>query len=223
MNTAYSYHLFYIIPNYKHVCTCQQSTLLSLSPFDYCLEFSNIFDSCRIYSVTWSHFYFWPWYYRNNSGPFQTSNSHVPNSMQMSKSYCLSQFALNSAHEKFDVWNGPQWLLCTAVTIQLTEINIITRSTIFAVTRDATRGKEKHWESKIGGRGGWCSNKQNRVRQVADCEHALFIHFLQYGWRAIDLASRPVNVNRTKLFWNEAEPDLKNGVSEKALHVLLPA
>jgi hypothetical protein len=33
--------------------------------------------------------------------------SHVPNVMQMSKTYCLSSFALDSAHVRCDVWTRP--------------------------------------------------------------------------------------------------------------------
>ena len=38
---------------------------------------------------------------RGALGPFQTSNL-----MQMRKIYCCRSFALDSAHEKFDIWNG---------------------------------------------------------------------------------------------------------------------
>ena len=34
--------------------------------------------------------------------------SHVPNLMLMSKFYCSTSFALDSAHVKFDVWPGPK-------------------------------------------------------------------------------------------------------------------
>ena len=34
---------------------------------------------------------------------FKRRTLHVPNLMQMSKFYCSTSFALDSAHEKFDV------------------------------------------------------------------------------------------------------------------------
>ena len=37
-----------------------------------------------------------------------SKNFHVPNLMQMRKIYCFHSFALDSAHVKFDVWNGPK-------------------------------------------------------------------------------------------------------------------
>ena len=33
---------------------------------------------------------------------------HVPNLMEMRKIYCFRSFALDSAHVKFDVYNGPK-------------------------------------------------------------------------------------------------------------------
>ena len=33
---------------------------------------------------------------------------HVPDLMQMRKIYWFRSFALDSAHVKFDVWNGPK-------------------------------------------------------------------------------------------------------------------
>ena len=38
---------------------------------------------------------------------FKRRTLHVPNLMQMRKIYCFRSFALDSAHEKFDVWTGP--------------------------------------------------------------------------------------------------------------------
>ena len=38
---------------------------------------------------------------------FKGRTLHVPNLMQMRKMYCFRSFALDSAHVKFDVWNGP--------------------------------------------------------------------------------------------------------------------
>ena len=41
---------------------------------------------------------------------FKRRTLHVPNLMQMRKIYCFRSFALDSAHVKFDVWNGPEVL-----------------------------------------------------------------------------------------------------------------
>ena len=38
---------------------------------------------------------------------FKRRTLHVPNLMQMSENNRFFSFALDSAHEKFDVWNGP--------------------------------------------------------------------------------------------------------------------
>ena len=40
---------------------------------------------------------------------FKRRTLHVPNLMQMRKIYCFRWFALDSAHIKFDVWNGPHF------------------------------------------------------------------------------------------------------------------
>ena len=46
---------------------------------------------------------------------FKRRTFHVPNLMQMRKIYCCRSFALDSAHVKFDVWNGPK-SLCLALS-----------------------------------------------------------------------------------------------------------
>jgi hypothetical protein len=49
--------------------------------------------------------FFFP--YKLSKARFRGRISHVPNAMQMSKTYCLSSFALNSAHVRCDVWTRP--------------------------------------------------------------------------------------------------------------------
>ena len=39
---------------------------------------------------------------------FKRRTLHVPNLMQMSEDNRFFSFALDSAHDKFDVWNGPK-------------------------------------------------------------------------------------------------------------------
>ena len=54
-------------------------------------------------------FFFPIWKFREQitEARFKRRTLHVPNLMQMRKIYCFRSFALDSAHEKFDVWTGP--------------------------------------------------------------------------------------------------------------------
>ena len=45
--------------------------------------------------------------YDSTYARFKRRTLHVPNLMQMSENNRFSSFALDSAHVKFDVWNGP--------------------------------------------------------------------------------------------------------------------
>ena len=47
-------------------------------------------------------------YSETSKARFKRRTLHVPNLMQMRKIYCFRSFALDSAHEKFDVRTGPQ-------------------------------------------------------------------------------------------------------------------
>ena len=59
-------------------------------------------------------------------------------------------------------------------------------------------------------------------KYAKQARNTLFLfHWLQYGWRALELALRPVYVNPKKLLGKGRDRDLKNEVSEKALAVEL--
>ena len=48
---------------------------------------------------------------------------HVPNPMLISKIYCSCSLALDSAHEKFNVWTGLRFISNTIYTETLTIVH----------------------------------------------------------------------------------------------------
>ena len=77
----------------------------------YWVIFHTVLNCCVSWckNVGWRMIWaYWSFTFFASEARFKRRTLHVPNLMQMRKIYCFRSFALDSAHEKFDVWTGPE-------------------------------------------------------------------------------------------------------------------